>query len=378
MLPEESSFRTSEAMKRILGQTPAWLSGGGEHADVVLSSRVRLARNLAGFRFVGRAEVQERRDVFNLVRKNLTKAGIVSDDPGSGGSCWLDVSTMDQYTRDALSERQCISRQHAKGHKTSANEGPDPRAVIVQTPDEAVSIMVNEEDHLRLRAVRPGLMLREALQEIGKVDDQIESVLEYAFSSRFGYLTACPTNVGTGIRVSVMMHLPALRILGEIDRVKRAASDMSLALRGFWGEGSEADGDFYQLSNQTTLGKSEELILNELSSTIVPKVIEYERRAREKLLTQRREFTEDVIYRAIGTLTHARRIAADEAMCKLSEVRLGVSLGVMSGPDIATVNRLLLMVQQAHLQHAVGRVLEPGERKAARASMLRQALSEER
>lgn len=375
MLPEDPSSRSGAVMKQILAQTPAWLSGGGDHADVVLSSRVRLARNIAGFRFVGRADIQERRDVFNLVRKNLTKAGIVSEDLGSGGACWLDVSAIDQYERDALSERQCISRQHAKGHKTTANEGPDPRAVIVQTPSETVSIMVNEEDHLRLRAVRPGLMLHEALEEIDKVDDQIESVLEYAFSSRFGYLTACPTNVGTGVRVSVMMHLPALRILGEIDRVKRAASDMSLALRGFWGEGSEADGDFYQLSNQTTLGKSEELILNELSSTIVPKVIEYERRAREKLMTHRREFTEDVIYRALGTLTHARRIAADEAMCKLSEVRLGVSLGLISGPDVATVNRLLLQVQQAHLQHAVGRVLEPAERKAARATLLRQTLS---
>lgn len=375
MLPEDPSSRSSAAMKQILEQTPAWLSGGGEHADVVLSSRVRLARNIAGFRFVGRADVQERRDVFNLVRKNLTKAGIVSEDLGSGGACWLDVSAIDQYERDALSERQCISRQHAKGHKTSANEGPDPRAVIVQTPSETVTIMVNEEDHLRLRAVRPGLMLREALEEINAVDDQVESVLEYAFSSRFGYLTACPTNVGTGVRVSVMMHLPALRVLGEIDRVKRAASDMSLALRGFWGEGSEADGDFYQLSNQTTLGKSEELILTELAGTIVPKVIEYERRAREKLMTQRREFTEDLIYRALGVLTHARRIAADEAMSKLSEVRLGVTLGLLNGPDVATVNRLLLMVQQAHLQHAVGRVLDPSERKAARATLLRQTLS---
>ncbi len=374
MLPEDPSSRSAGAIRQILDQTPAWLSGGGEHSDVVLSSRVRLARNIAGFRFVGRADVQERRDVLNLVRKNLTKAGVVDEDAKPGGSCWLDVGALDEFERDALSERQCISRQHAKGHKTSANEGPDPRAVIVQTRGESVSIMVNEEDHLRLRAVRPGLLLREAFDEINSVDDQIESVLEYAFSSRFGYLTACPTNVGTGIRVSVMLHLPALRVLGEIDRVKRAASDMSLALRGFWGEGSEADGDFYQLSNQTTLGKSEEVLLAELSRTIVPRVIEYERRAREKLLTQRRESTEDLVFRALGVLTHARRIGADEAMGKLSEVRLGVSLGLLGGPDVSTVNRLLLMVQQAHLQHAVGKVLEPGERKSARAALLRQTL----
>ena len=375
MLPEDPSSRTEGVMRQILDQTPAWLSGGGEHADVVLSSRVRLARNIAGFRFVGRADVQERRDVLNLVRKNLTKAGVACEDIKTGDACWLDVSAMSEYERDALSERQCISRQHAKGHKTQANEGPDPRAVIVQTRGESVSIMVNEEDHLRLRAVRPGLMLREAFDEINSVDDRVESVLEYAFSSRFGYLTACPTNVGTGIRVSVMLHMPALRVLGEIDRVKRAAADMSLALRGFWGEGSEADGDFYQLSNQTTLGKSEEVLLAELSGTIVPRVIEYERRAREKLMTQRREFTEDLVFRALGVLTHARRIGADEAMGKLSEVRMGVTLGLLGGPDVSTVNRLLLMVQQAHLQHAVGKALEPGERKSARAALLRQTLA---
>jgi len=157
--------------------------------------------------------------------------------------------------------------------------------------------------------------------------------------------------------------------------VKRAAGDMSLALRGFWGEGSEADGDFYQLSNQTTLGKSEEVILAELSGTIVPRVIEYERRAREKLMTQRREFTEDLVFRALGVLTHARRIASDEAMSKLSEVRLGLALGLMGGLDLGSINRLLLLVQPAHLQHGVGRPLEPGERKSARAALLRQALA---
>lgn len=373
MLPEDPSRARTEAMGRILSQTPAWLSGGGEHGDVVLSSRVRLARNVAGFRFVGRAETQERRDVLNLVRKNLAKAGFVGE--GSGSACWLDLGALDEQSRDALAERQCISRQHAKGHRTKPEEGPDPRAVVVDTAGESVAIMVNEEDHLRLRAVRAGLALREALDEVNRVDDRVEGVLEYAYSSRFGYLTACPTNVGTGIRVSVMLHLPALRILGEIDRVKRAAGDMSLALRGFWGEGSEADGDFYQLSNQTTLGKSEEVILAELSGTIVPRVIEFERRAREKLMTQRREFTEDLVFRAMGVLTHARRIAADEAMAKLSEVRLGLALGLMGGLDLGSINRLLLLVQPAHLQHGVGRALEPGERKSARAALLRQALA---
>jgi len=374
VIPEDPSpIRREGPIRDILAGAPAWLSGGGQHADVVLSSRVRLARNIAGFNFVARSDSQERIAVLNLVRKNLTKSGIVSED--GKGSCWLDVAGLDGYSREALTERQIISRQHAKGQRIADIEGgKDPRAVIVFRPGERVSIMVNEEDHLRMHAIQPGLMLQEALAEISKVDDQIENSLEYAFSSRFGYLTACPTNVGTGLRVSVMMHLPALRILGEIEKVKRASSDMSLALRGFWGEGSEADGDFYQLSNQTTLGKSEEILLSELQGSIVPRVIEFERKAREKLLNQRRMFTEDLVYRSLGVLTHARRLTAPEAMTRLSEIRLGAALGLLQSPDTETINRLLLLVHPAHLQHATGRMLPPGERKNARATLMREML----
>lgn len=367
----------------IVACSPAWLSGGGEDQDVVLSSRVRLARNISGFNFVGRSDASERGAVVNLVRKNLTRAGILGDQPATNGSrgaegsraCWLDMGSLDRHTCEALSERQIISRQHAKGHRLPGDPpGRDPRAVVVFRPGERVAIMVNEEDHLRLHAVRPGLMLEDALDEVTEVDDTIESVVEYAFSPRFGYLTACPTNVGTGARFSVMLHLPALRILGEIDKVKRAASDMSLALRGFWGEGSEADGDFYQLSNQTTLGKSEELLLSDIEGTIAPRVIEFERKAREKLMNQRRIYTEDTVFRALGLLTHARRLSTGEAMTALSELRLGHALGLLSSPDLSTINRLLLLVQPAHLQHSIGKVLGPGDRKKARATLMRETL----
>ncbi len=374
MIPEDPTpIRREGPIRDILAGAPAWLSGGGEHPDVVLSSRVRLARNIAGFNFVGRSDLQERSAVLNLVRKNLTKSGVVSED--GSGSCWLNVADLDSYSREALTERQIISRQLAKGHRTPEAQGDkDPRAVIVFRPGERVSIMVNEEDHLRMHSIQPGLMLEEALDEISNVDDQIERVLEYAFNSRFGYLTACPTNVGTGLRVSVMMHLPALRILGEIEKVKRAASDMSLALRGFWGEGSEADGDFYQLSNQTTLGKSEEILLSELQGSIVPRVIEFERKAREKLLNKRRLFIEDLVYRSLGVLTHARRLAAPEAMTRLSEIRLGASLGLLDTPKIETINKLLLLVHPAHLQYAAGRMLPTSERKTARATLMRETI----
>ncbi|RNC80843.1 MAG: ATP--guanido phosphotransferase [Phycisphaera sp.] len=374
MIPEDPSpMRREGPIREILSSAPAWLSGGGQDADVVLSSRVRLARNISGFNFVGKSDISERGAVMNLVRKNLTKAGVIAEDDKS--TCWLDVSKLDEFSLEALKERQIISRLLAKGHKASGEKAEqDPRAVVVFRPGERVSIMVNEEDHLRMHAVRPGLTLDETLAEISEIDDKVESVLEYAFSPRFGYLTACPTNVGTGIRVSVMLHLPALRILGEIEKVKRAAADMSLALRGFWGEGSEADGDFYQLSNQTTLGKTEELLLSDIQGSIVPRVIEFERKAREKLLNQRREFTEDLVYRSLGILTHARRLSAAEAMSKLSEIRLGHSLGLLQSPDVSTINRLLLLVHPAHLQHAAGRLLGQGERKAARATLMRETL----
>src|SRR5262245_55369911 len=286
-----------------------WLRGDGQEADIVLSSRVRLARNLAGVPFGNKATREQRQQVIDLCRAQLQDCGL------SATTAWIDLHTAPPLDRTVLVERHLISQQHARGKQsTGAGGAEEPRAVAVSLPDERMSIMVSEEDHLRLQVLRSGLDLGKTLAEVDSLDDALESGLEYAYSARFGFLTACPTNVGTGVRLSVMLHLPALRLTGSIEKVKNAAKDMSLAVRGFYGEGSEAAGDLYQISNQTTLGKTETVLLQELEHQIIPKVIEYERRERQVMQTRRRMDLEDQVFRALGTLTHARLMSTEESM----------------------------------------------------------------
>jgi len=338
-------------------QESEWISGEGPTHDIVVSSRIRLARNIAGFPFVNRATEQERREIVSLIAQKSPK--------WAGGMVFIDLNTVSSLDRHLLLERHLISAGHMRGTR--------PRGVAVGA-DQSLSVMVNEEDHLRLQMLRPGEQLRQVFEGINKVDDEVEAEIDYSFSNRFGYLTACPTNVGTGIRVSVMLHLPALRLCGEIDKVRRAARDMQLALRGFHGEGSEATGDFYQLSNQTTLGKTEEEILDTFVEVVIPSVVEYEKSARNSLMNKRRGYLEDQVWRAWGLLTSARLISTTEALQLLSLVRLGLNLDLLSHVDEAAVNALLLQCQPAHLQFIVGRQMGQGERAVARATLIRERL----
>jgi len=347
-----------------------WLRGEGEHADVVMSSRARLARNLAGFPFMTRADRAARQAILDLCRAHINACALANR------LLWLDLHKAGAPERTLLVERHLISQQHARGRQSTGAGGLDePRAVAVSIPDERLAVMVNEEDHLRVQVLRSGLALDRAWEECDAADDKLEAGLDYAFAPRFGYLTACPTNVGTGVRFSVMLHLPALKLTGEIDKVKRAAADLSLAVRGFYGEGSDAAGDFYQISNQVTLGKSERIILHELHSEIIPKVVEYERAARRTLLAKRRASLEDQVFRALGLLRHARLMTAEESMQLLSHVRLGVVLGLISGISQTRVNQLMLLTQPAHLQRAAGRPLDQEQRRAVRAQILQQHLA---
>ncbi len=218
-----------------------WLRGSGPMSEIVISSRIRLARNVAGLPFLSRATRHQRQNLESKIRDTILHAQIAPQ------TLYVDLDNAPEIDRTLLVERHLISKPHA------AAEGA--RGVAIGE-DETVSIMVNEEDHLRIQVLRSGLQLEEAWEQINQIDDRLESKLDWAFHPRFGYLTACPTNVGTGIRVSVMLHLPALKLTGEIEKVFRAAKDMRLAVRGLYGEGTEATGDFYQISNQTTLGKS--------------------------------------------------------------------------------------------------------------------------
>jgi protein arginine kinase len=361
-----------------------WLRAEGDASDVVISSRARLARNLAGFPFAGRASPQQRLEVLEECRRAVMEGGLVPAVAGQtppqspAAMYWVNLHEVQSIERTLLVERHLISKQLAKGRAAGAAEKAvppeDPRAVAFVVPTERVSIMVNEEDHLRIQVVRSGLQVEEAWREIDAVDDRLENQVEFAFSSKFGYLTACPTNVGTGLRMSVMMHLPGLKLTGDLEKVKKAATDMSLAVRGFYGEGSDAVGDFYQLSNQTTLGKPEASLMDELARQIIPKVIEYERVARRTLLSKRQTALEDQVYRAMGILQNARLLGTEESMTLISHVRLGVCLGLITGLELRAVNHLMLLVQPAHLQRAMGREMDQEQRRVARATLVRAKL----
>ncbi len=374
-----------------------WLRGQGADSDVVVSSRVRLARNVSGYPFLSRASRQQRAEVLDLCRDRLLTCGIAQQ------MLWVDVHLAPPLDRTLMLERHLISKEHAKGvvpggAKTEAQpESPDApmapgpgaaasngeaRGVAVSLPDESVSVMVNEEDHLRLQVLLSGLELGAAYQRVNQVDDLIVGTsrttgraLEYAFSPRFGYLTCCPTNVGTGIRVSVMLHLPGLKLTGELEKVRRATRDMNLAVRGYYGEGSEAAGEFYQISNQTTLGKSEAQILKEFEQEIMPQVINYERQARRMLLEKRRRLLEDRVFRALGILRHARLLSPEEAITMLSDVRLGVVTGLVKGVTEQDVNQLILLTQPAHLQRVLGQEMDQNTRREARADLVREKLA---
>lgn len=342
-----------------LGEHAEWLRGTGPDADVVISTRVRLARNFAGHHFVASAEREERMTIIDAARSCLESR----IDPKMR---WLDLNALTPMDRMLLVERHLISAQHAKGG--------DPRALALTVPDERLAIMVNEEDHLRMQVLRSGLAVGDAYEQIERVDDAVEQVADYAYHPRFGYLTACPTNCGTGIRVSVMLHLPGLKLTNELEKVKRSAAAMSLAVRGYYGEGSEAVGDFFQISNQTTLGKSERDLLHDFEHTIIPRVVEYERAARRTLVERRSMFFEDQVYRAYGILRHARMLKAEEAMALLSSLRLGLVSGLLKRLDLAVVNQLILITQPAHLQMHAGRELDQGARRIERATMVRETL----
>jgi len=373
----------------------SWLRTDAGDSDVIISSRVRLARNLAGLPFPRKSNRQQKQHVLDIIHARLEQirnecAGVVK-----GTFRWIDVHQTTQADRLLMVERHLISKEHARGD--------EPRAVALWLPDESTCIMVNEEDQIRLQVIRPGLQLDSAFTQADALDNLLNGVepfadasiagrrpaqagsvssftdngLNYAFSTRFGYLTACPTNIGTGMRVSVMMHLPALRLTGEIEKVRRATKDMNMAVRGYYGEGSDASGDFFQISNQTTLGKPERVILHEFEREVLPFVVEYERKARAFMVSKRTRQTEDAVFRALGTLRYARRLSPEETLPMLSQVRLGILAGLIPDVRVSTVNQLVLLTQTLHLQRLLGREMDQDTRREARADLVREWLKPE-
>ncbi len=345
-------------LDELIGGCGEWLKGTGPDSDIVISSRIRLARNVAETPFPQRADERTKGDVVRLLREKIQEFAPIAF------KGYVEVQGLTKLDRQFLVERQLISRELA--------ESSGPRGVFIGQ-NESVSLMLNEEDHLRMQGLRSGFSLMDCWQEVNHIDDELQSGISFAFNDELGYLTSCPTNVGTGIRVSVMLHLPALVITKEMQKVFQSMNKMSLAVRGLYGEGSQALGDFYQISNQATLGKSEEQII-QLVQNVIPKILVYEREARQSLLKQQRASLHDRVSRALGALLSAWQMSSEEAMQHLSYVRLGINLELLNDVDMRVINELFMLTQPAHLQKLRHESLDKPERDVARASYLRERL----
>jgi protein arginine kinase len=345
-------------MKNFLLNPSEWLRGEGPYHQIVISSRVRVARNLKNHAFPGWAKKSERLQILDEIKPKVESLGEMQ----SSFSQYLqDLTALD---KQVLVERHLISREHAAKGMGSA---------VVINRKQTLSIMINEEDHLRMQALRPGLQLKSAFKLVDKIDSALEDKLEFAFSPKLGYLTACPTNVGTGIRGSAMLHVPALVISEQINQVIQAVNKIHLAVRGLYGEGTEAMGNLFQVSNQTTLGEREEDILNRLNK-VIETVIEHEQNARALLLSKKLRTLQDQIGRAYGILTHAFSMTSKEALNLLSFMKLGIDLGFFSEENHAAIDELFMETQPAHLQKSSQQKLAAEDRDALRAEIIRDKL----
>jgi len=343
-----------------------WLDASGDFADIVLSTRVRIARNLQGHAFGRRARVKDREAVLRQVRLTAEKV------PTLAGATVAELPKLDGRTRRILLERRLASRELLG----DPNTGPARATAVVLAARDPVSVMVNEEDHLRLQGLASGLQLKEVWHLVDRLDEELGQHLAYAYHHEFGFLTSCPTNVGTGVRASVLMHLPGLVLTKEINKVLHGLSQVGLTFRGLYGEGSEVVGNFFQVSNQTTLGRTEEDLVEHLERT-VRQVIQFESQARQVLLRDAAQVTEDKIWRALGLLTYARSLSFEELMNLLSGVRLGVGLKLLPNLRVYTLNKLMIFTQAAHLEQAAGRDLPPAESDVHRATYVRTILATE-
>lgn len=351
----------SGPLDEVVKRAGEWLRGDGPDGEIVISTRIRLARNVKGYPFLSRADADTRLEIAELAENAVRKAR------GAEQFAHVDVSQLDELDRLLLVERHLISRQHSEGLGARR---------LAFTEREDAAVMINEEDHLRIQVMRAGLQLDDAWSQISALDDALEERIDYSFHPQYGYLTACPTNVGTGLRVSVMLHLPALRLTNELEKVSQAARDLKLAVRGLHGEGSEALGDLFQISNQLTLGRSEDEILDDFRSVVIPKIVHYESTAREALVRSRPVAFDDKVWRALGLLRNARVISSNEAMQCLSHLRMGLHTGRVSDVTLETVNELFLHSQPGHLQKLNGERLNAEQRSMVRANLIRSRLSE--
>lgn len=330
----------------------SWYLEDGKDSDVVVSSRVRMARNIAGKKFVSTASDEELKDVLMTIKNSNIDSDLH----------FINLSDLDELMQNSLVEKRVISRDLLEMKETG----------ILLNDAEDISIMINEEDHLRIQVMKPGFNLDEALSDAIKVDEKISSKINYAYNDKYGFLTACPTNLGTGLRASVMLHLPALRLTGKIEKVLEVVNKVNLNVRGVYGEGTEAIGDLYQVSNKISLGVTEEEIVENVK-LIVQKLIEQERKAREYLKNQGETF-EDRVSRTYGNLLYARKMTYSECAKLISIVRLGISMGIITEIDNEKLNKISILTKPATLQKYLKKELSAEERDIERAKVIKQII----
>lgn len=330
----------------------SWYLEDGKDSDVVISSRVRIARNIAGKKFVSTASDEELKDVLMTIKNSNIDSDLH----------FINLSDLDELMQNSLVEKRVISRDLLEMKETG----------ILLNDAEDISIMINEEDHLRIQVMKPGFNLDEALSDAIKVDEKISSKINYAYNDKYGFLTACPTNLGTGLRASVMLHLPALRLTGKIEKVLEVVNKVNLNVRGVYGEGTEAIGDLYQVSNKISLGVTEEEIVENVK-LIVQKLIEQERKAREYLKNQGETF-EDKISRTYGNLVYARKMTYSECAKLISIVRMGISMGIITEIDNKKLNKISILTKPATLQKYLKKELSAEERDIERAKVIKQII----
>ena len=345
-------------LSEFINHTGEWLKGKGAHSEIVISSRVRLARNLKDRPFPNKAKKSELNEILATIEEAIRQIDYFKD------SLFLKMNELDSVDKQFLIERHLMSHEHATN--------PEGKGLVV-SKEEVLSLMNNEEDHIRLQVMHSGLNLTGSWEIATSIDNALSEKLDFAYGLEWGYLTACPTNTGTALRGSVMLHLPALVMTKQINKVLAAVAKLSFASRGFYGEGTQASGNFYQISNQLSMGQSEEEVLQNING-LIKQIIEQEEQARQALLLQNKPMLEDKVFRSYGVLKSAHIISSQETVEHLSMVRLGIDLSIVKEVDRKSINELFIMIQPAHLQKIEGKKLTAAERDTIRANVIRKKL----
>jgi len=342
----------------------AWMESDGLNGDIAISCRVRVARNLKGYPFPHLLNQEQAGEIINTVQPVLESESMLKCAGKYEVTRMVELSPVE---RQILVEKHLISPDLLQNHEKKA---------VALRDDEVLSVMINEEDHLRIQCLLPGLQLKKAWDLVDRVDDALEKAIDFAFAEKYGYLTACPTNAGTGLRASVMLHLPGLVLLDQVRGIFASISKLGFAVRGLYGEGTEALGNLFQISNQVTMGHTEEEIINSLVS-VAGQLMLQEREARKVLLRERLDQLQDRVGRSYGILKHARIISSEESMRRLSDLKMGLDLGLTKGTKPGQLIELMIMTRPAFLLHQRQGELTPLQRDVLRADLIRKSLNQE-